>query len=299
MPDIYLYSVPSDADRDDVRLRDPTTIGGPAGPISGSASITEADDTLAATATLALSATASISEAGDALSSAAALAIVATSSQTEADDTVASTAVVAINATLAATEAADTLASASALAIAANANIAEADDATAAAATLLVSAVLAPTEDDDALAATATGPPAVSGGSGRRRLAASASWNIDRVQALLASVQMLLGRMDKVDDPGPAPLPDFIPAAKPIRAEWVASVQAQKEADRTAAQMQARKRELREVEARLQRVIEAQVYYKGFTETIDDLRRAGAQRTKALAREIEEDDEDLLLLASL
>lgn len=37
--DVYLYSVPSDADQDDVRLRDPTTIAG-AGAITGTLAVT-------------------------------------------------------------------------------------------------------------------------------------------------------------------------------------------------------------------------------------------------------------------
>lgn len=198
--DVFLYSVPSDADSDDVRLRDPTVAGAGGGAITGTASITEADDTLAATAVIALAATASITEAGDALASTAALALVATASPIEADDTLSATGAVALAAALAATEDGDTLAATGALALAAVAAITEDADTLASAGVVAIAASAGITEGDDTLdaAGVVTGAGAGAGRSGVRRLASSRaySWNADRISAMLLSVRSLMGQVE-------------------------------------------------------------------------------------------------------
>jgi len=145
VPDIFLRSVPSDANRADVRLYDPTTadIGGA---LTANLAVTEADDLLASTSMLALSAALAVTEADDALTAAAALLLIATLAATEADDALAAAAVLVLSAALSATEA---------------------DDALSADATLVSSTVtadLAVTEADDALAAS--GGAVINAGSG-------------------------------------------------------------------------------------------------------------------------------------
>jgi hypothetical protein len=123
-----------------------------AGPIAGTASITEASDTVSSTGAVALSATAAITEADDTVSSAAALAVQATASITEASDTVASTGALAIAGALSVTEDDDTLTAFSGGRVA-TASITE-DDDTLLSDALLLSTILATlgiTEADDTL----------------------------------------------------------------------------------------------------------------------------------------------------
>lgn len=80
--------------------------------LSASLSVTEGDDTLASSGTLALVATASITEADDTLSSACAVAIVAVASILEDDDTLESSAALEIAGTLGGVEDDDSLVSA-------------------------------------------------------------------------------------------------------------------------------------------------------------------------------------------
>lgn len=113
MPDIFLRSVPSDANRADVRLYDPTTadIGGA---LTANLAVTEADDLLASTSMLALSAALAVTEADDALTAAAVLVLLANLAATEADDALSSTATLAsssVTADLSVTEEDDALSS--------------------------------------------------------------------------------------------------------------------------------------------------------------------------------------------
>jgi len=88
--DVNLFSVPSDPDRDDVRLGQ--TVSG--GAVVGTLTVTEADDTLSSAATVPIVAVASITEADDTLASTSSVAVQAVATSTEADDTLASNATV-------------------------------------------------------------------------------------------------------------------------------------------------------------------------------------------------------------
>lgn len=125
--------------------------------ITGTASITEAGDTVSSTSTLAIAATLASSEAGDTVSSAATLALAASASITEAGDTVASTATLALAATAAITEAGDSLSSTAAASIAAVLAATEAGDASSATAALAIVANASITEAGDTLSATGVG----------------------------------------------------------------------------------------------------------------------------------------------
>lgn len=127
--------------------------------IKGSAGITEAADTLSATGKLALSGTASITEGADTLSSTGKLAIVGSASVTEGADTVSATGtLVAVGTgTASITEAPDTLAAAGAVAIKATASITEGADTVSAAGKLAVVGTASITEAADTLSATGTG----------------------------------------------------------------------------------------------------------------------------------------------
>lgn len=125
--------------------------------ITGTASITEAGDTVSSTSTLAIAATLASSEAGDTVSSAATLALAASASITEAGDTVASTATLALAATAAITEAGDSLSSTAAASIAAVLAATEAGDASSATAALAIVANASITEAGDMLSATGVG----------------------------------------------------------------------------------------------------------------------------------------------
>lgn len=143
------------------------------------------------------------------------------------------------------------------------------------------------------------GAPAVTS-SGMHRLSVSSSWNIDRVQSLLSSVQALLGRVEQPKKPTvdfikaperPQTL-DFIPVNKPAKAPdipvWA------KASDWTEIESGTAERvaELKVIEARLQRVLEdAQL------ESVVKEKRAAirVKRAKARKAEIEEEDELLLL----
>ncbi len=96
--------------------------------ITGTASITEAGDTVSAASALAIAGAASISEAGDTASSTSTLALAAALASTEAGDTASSTSTLALAAALASTEAADTSSATGALAIVGTAAITEAGD---------------------------------------------------------------------------------------------------------------------------------------------------------------------------
>lgn len=125
--------------------------------ISGTASITEAADTVSGTSTVALKGTASITEAADALSSAATILIKGAASPTEAGDTLSSTATLLIKGTLSATEAGDALTATGVLPIAGTLSVTEADDTLSAdgVGQPITTGTLNLTEADDRLTATA------------------------------------------------------------------------------------------------------------------------------------------------
>lgn len=104
--------------------------------IVGTASITEAGDTVTSAAKLALAATASITESGDTLAASAALAIAADADITEDDDTLDATGNFFTTGTADITEEDDTLSATAALAIVAQADITEDDDTATATATV-------------------------------------------------------------------------------------------------------------------------------------------------------------------
>lgn len=132
--------------------------------ITGTASITEANDTLSSTAALAITGTASTTEANDTLSSTAALAIKGAASITEANDTLSATAALAIKGAESTTEADDTLSSAGVLAIKGQAAITEANDSLSSTGTLAINGTASIIEANDAL--TATGTLAIKGSEG-------------------------------------------------------------------------------------------------------------------------------------
>lgn len=104
--------------------------------VIGAASITEAGDTISSTGTVAVVGDAAITEASDTLSSAGVVDVVGTASITEAGDSVASTGTVAIAGSASITESADSVSSAGVVAIVGSASITEANDSTLAAGVL-------------------------------------------------------------------------------------------------------------------------------------------------------------------
>ena len=128
------------------------------GLVNGIASITEANDTLSATATLAIKGTASITEAGDTVSATGTIGLNGTVSITEANDTLAASATLAIKATLSATEASDTLAAAGTLPITGVLSVTEQNDTTGGAGAVAIIGTLSITEADDTLASSALMP---------------------------------------------------------------------------------------------------------------------------------------------
>jgi hypothetical protein len=110
--------------------------------ITGAASITEADDTVAATAALAIQGSASITEAGDTAAAAGAVKIQAAASITEGGDTSTATATLKVQGAAA---------------------ITEGDDTSAASAALKIQGALSKTEDDDTLLATGSSTASTSG----------------------------------------------------------------------------------------------------------------------------------------
>lgn len=129
--------------------------------IAAAAAVSEANDTIAATGAVAINATASITEANDSLSAASAVALNAVALVTEASDSVTSSATVAINAAASITEQADSLVSTATIAtveILGTASITEEVDTLTASAELAIGAVLGVLEDDDTVTATGTIP---------------------------------------------------------------------------------------------------------------------------------------------
>lgn len=129
-----------------------------AGGISGTASITEADDTLSAAGTVKIQGAASPTEADDTLAATGTLKIQGAASVTEADDTVVGTGALKIQATASITEDADTLVATGSgtPSTTGTASITEADDTVAATGTLKVQGTGAITEADDTVSAAGT-----------------------------------------------------------------------------------------------------------------------------------------------
>lgn len=148
----------------------PLTWGGPvimipfvpvsSGGITGTASITEAADTLSSTGVLPLAGTAALTEAADTLSAAATLPIAGAASLAEAADTLSSTGILPLAGAAALTEAADTLSAAGALPLAGAAALTEADDTLAGTGAIALRGALAVTEAADTLSATGEEPSA-------------------------------------------------------------------------------------------------------------------------------------------
>lgn len=126
--------------------------------ISGTASISEADDTVAATGTVLVSGAASITEAGDTAIGAAGVLISGVLAATQADDTLASTGALAIAAALAVSEADDSLAASGALPIVGTLSGVQADDTIVATGvgSSLNTGSLSVTEADDTVSAATT-----------------------------------------------------------------------------------------------------------------------------------------------
>ena len=125
--------------------------------INGVLSITEAGDTLASSAGVAVAASASLTEAGDALSGSATVPAQATASLIEASDNVSSAATVRVAGALAASEAADTVAATVTVLsnLFGSASIQEADDTLAASGVVRVVGGLEINEADDTVSAGA------------------------------------------------------------------------------------------------------------------------------------------------
>lgn len=102
--DINLYSVPTDSDRDDVRLRAQTAAG-----VTGTLNKTEAADTVAATGTVLVKASLTKTEAADTITATGAVTVAAALTKTEAADTVSATGAVLVKGSAAITEGADTI----------------------------------------------------------------------------------------------------------------------------------------------------------------------------------------------
>ncbi|MDX0921805.1 hypothetical protein GOE04_11560 [Sinorhizobium medicae] len=109
-----------------------------AGAISGSASITEAADTVSALSAIGITGAASLSEEGDALvaSGSVVSGIAGTLSVTEASDTVAATATIALRASLAASEGSDSVSTSAKINLAAAASLVESADTVSATGTI-------------------------------------------------------------------------------------------------------------------------------------------------------------------
>lgn len=161
--------------------------GAAGGGITGTASITEAGDTVSSASTIALKATASITEAGDTSTATGTVSIKGTATITEAGDTSSATGTVALKGTASITEAGDTVSAtgASQSSTSGVADITEAGDTVAATGTVALKATASITEAGDTVAGT--GALAIAGaaslteagdtvsGAGAVRIAATAS----------------------------------------------------------------------------------------------------------------------------
>lgn len=203
----------------------PLTHGG--GPISGTASITEADDTLAATGKVALTGAASITEANGTLIATGALALKGIASITEAGDAVSVVCVLPIAGTLSATEADDTLSAQGAgqPVTTGSFDVTEADDSVTATAVLAITGTISIAEAGDTLAATATiadAPPApvfVHVGGDDPRLIherKQREWQEQLRQIIDQAWRIANGDIDPVTFE-PIPAPDFVSLAAALQ----------------------------------------------------------------------------------
>jgi hypothetical protein len=131
-------------------------LGGSAGNvgISGTAGITEANDTAAATGTIAIKGTLSATLAGATLAATGALALKGTASITEAHDTVSATGTLALRGSASVAEADDTASSAGLLPVTGRLSAAEAGDTVSSAGGAAISATLDATSPEVTAAAT-------------------------------------------------------------------------------------------------------------------------------------------------
>lgn len=126
--------------------------------IAGTASISQADNTSTATGAVAIVGTASVTQSGDSLSSAAALAIVGTATLTQAGDTVSATGTISdasISGTANITQDGNSLSATGAVDIAATSSLSQADNTASATGAAGISATAAITQSGDALSAAA------------------------------------------------------------------------------------------------------------------------------------------------
>ncbi|MFQ6186345.1 hypothetical protein ACLMJV_31145 [Sinorhizobium meliloti] len=129
-----------------------------AGAVSGSASITEAGDTVAGSSLIASAGGATLSEESDALTASVSVisGIAGTLSVTEASDTVAATPTVALRASLAAMEDSDSVAASARVTLAAAASLSEGGDTLSSAGNVAIQGAASIAEEADSLSAAAT-----------------------------------------------------------------------------------------------------------------------------------------------
>lgn len=166
-------------------------------PITGTASITEADDTIVATATVRVAGSAAVTEEDDTVAATGTVGsapITGTASITEADDTVAATATVRVAGTASITEGNDTVSAQAAVRVAGTASITEGNDTVAATAAVRVAGSASVTEADDTITATAA-----------VRIAATAS--VVEANDTIVATGTVSGEV--VEPPSPPPPPAF------------------------------------------------------------------------------------------
>lgn len=148
-----VYTLPTASGRRVTGVADITSGGSG---ISATFAKTEANDTLASTATLAIEASLAKTEANDTLSATSTLSISATTSSLQEQDTLAATAKLEVRATVGVTELNDTLAATAVIEIHAVVNHTQADDTLSSTATLAINASTNGNEGDDTLSAAST-----------------------------------------------------------------------------------------------------------------------------------------------
>lgn len=132
--------------------------GSLAGPVNADLAVTEADDTLSASATIGIIANVATTETDDVASASGTVEIVVSAAITEANDTLSSSATLALAATLAIVERGDIPSVSGTVDIVGSFAATEEDDSLSVSANLIVSAFLAVTERDDTLSASALMP---------------------------------------------------------------------------------------------------------------------------------------------
>lgn len=130
----------------------------PAGPIDASLSVTETNDTLAASATVEIIANVAATETNDVASASGTVDIVASAAITEANDTLSSSATLAIAGSAGATEGDDVPSVSGTVDLVGSFTATEENDSFSASSNLIVDSSLAVTEEDDTLSASALMP---------------------------------------------------------------------------------------------------------------------------------------------